>query len=54
VRHCEAYLANHQPEQAVHEFQKILANPGIVQNEIIGVLAHLGLARAYFLAGEHG
>jgi len=49
----EAYLAAHQGSAAVVEFQKILDHPGIVVNEPIGALAHLGLARAYALSGEN-
>jgi serine/threonine protein kinase/Flp pilus assembly protein TadD len=45
----EAYLAAHQGGEAAAEFQKILAWPGVVVNEPIGALAHLGLARAYAL-----
>jgi tetratricopeptide (TPR) repeat protein len=48
----EAYLAAHQGSQATAEFQKILDHPGVVLNEPIGALAHLGLARAYVLQGE--
>jgi serine/threonine protein kinase/Flp pilus assembly protein TadD len=47
----EAYLAAHQGSAAA-EFQKILDHPGFVQNELIGALAHLGLARAYALSGD--
>jgi tetratricopeptide (TPR) repeat protein len=43
----QAYLALAQGGEAAGEFQKILDHPGIVQNEPIGALAHLGLARAY-------
>jgi cytochrome c-type biogenesis protein CcmH/NrfG len=32
--------------------QKILDQSGVVQNEPIGALAHLGLARAYVLQGD--
>jgi predicted Zn-dependent protease len=49
---AEASLAARQGSEAVPEFQKILDHPGIVVNEPIGVLAHLGLARAYVLQGE--
>jgi eukaryotic-like serine/threonine-protein kinase len=49
---AEAYLAARQGSEAVTEFQKILDHPGIVVNEPIGVLAHLGLARAYVLEGD--
>jgi len=48
----EAYLATHQGIEAVAEFQKILDHRGVVMNEPIGALAHLGLARAYALAGD--
>jgi len=47
-----AYLAMRQGEAAAAEFQKILDHPGVVLNEPIGALAHLGLARAYALAGD--
>ena len=48
----EACVAAHQGSAAVSEFQKILAHPGVVQNEPIGALAHLGLGRAYAVAGD--
>jgi len=48
----EAYLAAHQGSEAVVEFQKILHHPGVVVNQPIGALAHLGLARAYVLQGD--
>ena len=37
---------------AAIEFQKILDNPGIVQNGILGALAHLQLARADAATGN--
>ncbi len=46
----EAYVAAHQGGAA--EFQKILNHPGVVENEPIGALAHLGLGRAYALSGD--
>jgi eukaryotic-like serine/threonine-protein kinase len=46
----EAYLAAHQGMAARAEFQKILSHPGLVQNELIGALAHLELGRAYAMA----
>ena len=49
---AEAYLAAHQGSEAAAEFQKILDHRGVVVNEPIGVLAHLGLARAYVLQGD--
>ena len=48
----QAYLAAHQGSEAAVEFQKILDHSGIVLNEPIGALAHLGLARAYVLQGD--
>jgi tetratricopeptide (TPR) repeat protein/predicted Ser/Thr protein kinase len=52
----EAYLTVHQGSEAAAEFQKILDHPGVVVNEPIGALAHLGLARAYALQSQsmHG
>ncbi|MGA7919816.1 MAG: hypothetical protein WCA38_09085, partial [Candidatus Acidiferrales bacterium] len=48
----EAYVAAQQGSAAAAEFQKILNHPGVVGNEPIGALAHLGLARAYALSGD--
>jgi eukaryotic-like serine/threonine-protein kinase len=48
----EAYLASHQGSEAAVEFQKILDHRGIVLNEPIGALAHLGVARAYAMQGD--
>jgi class 3 adenylate cyclase/tetratricopeptide (TPR) repeat protein len=48
----EVYLAAHQGNLAAAEFQKILDHCGVVRNEPIGALAHLGLARAYALQGN--
>ncbi|MDE3137974.1 MAG: protein kinase, partial [Acidobacteriota bacterium] len=48
----EAYLQLHQGQQAAAEFQKIIDHRGVVINEPIGALAHLGLARAEVLAGN--
>jgi eukaryotic-like serine/threonine-protein kinase len=45
-----AYLVARQNSEAATEFQKILDHRGIVQNEPIGALAHLGLARAYAMS----
>src|SRR5271154_4205066 len=47
-----ACLAAGQGPAAAVEFRKILDHPSIVSNEIIGALAHLGLARAYALSGD--
>jgi eukaryotic-like serine/threonine-protein kinase len=49
---ADAYLAGHQGSEAATEFQKILDHRGIVVNAPIGVLAHLGLARASALEGD--
>jgi eukaryotic-like serine/threonine-protein kinase len=57
----EGYLAAHQGVEAAAEFQKILDHPGLVGkvpmsglvgNAPIGALAHLGLGRAYAVAGD--
>jgi len=48
----QAYLAGHQGVEAAAEFQKILDHRGIVFNDSIGALAHLGLARAYAMQGN--
>jgi serine/threonine protein kinase/tetratricopeptide (TPR) repeat protein len=48
----EAYLAARQGSEAAAEFQKILDHPGIVVNQPIAALAHLGLGRAYVLQGD--
>jgi eukaryotic-like serine/threonine-protein kinase len=48
----EAYLAAHQGNAAAAEFQKILDHACVVGNDLIGALAHLGLARAYALSGD--
>jgi tetratricopeptide (TPR) repeat protein len=48
----KALVAEHQGSAAAAEFQKILDHPGVVGNEPIGALAHLGLGRAYALSGD--
>jgi len=48
----EAYLMAGRGADAVREFQKILDHRGVVINEPIGALAHLGLGRAYALQGD--
>jgi eukaryotic-like serine/threonine-protein kinase len=50
----KAYLAARKGAEAAVEFQKILDHRGIVINEPIGALAHLGLARAYALQAGFG
>jgi tetratricopeptide (TPR) repeat protein len=49
----EADLSAKQGPAAVTEFQKILDHSGVVGNEPIGALAHLGLGRAYALLGDN-
>jgi predicted Zn-dependent protease len=48
----QAYLAAKNATAAAGEFQKILDHAGVVGNEPIGALGHLGLARAYSLSGD--
>ncbi len=48
----QAYLAAKNGTAAAGEFQKIIDHAGIVGNEPIGALAHLGLARAYSQSGD--
>jgi len=48
----EAYLVAHNGSAAASEFQKFLDHPGLVINFPLGALAHLGLARAYAMAGD--
>jgi hypothetical protein len=48
----DAYLAAKQGTAAVNEFQKILDHTGVVGNEPLAALAHLGLGRAHSLAGD--
>jgi tetratricopeptide (TPR) repeat protein len=48
----QAYLAAKNGDAAAAEFQKILDHAGVVGNEPIGALAHLGLGRAYSLSGN--
>jgi len=48
----EAYMGAHQAKEAAAEFQKILDHRGVVVNEPIGALAHVGLARAHALQGD--
>ena len=48
----EAYLAAKQGAAAGNEFQKILDHAGLVGNAPLAAFAHLGLGRAYALAGD--
>ena len=47
-----AYLAQRNGPGAAAEFQKFLDHTGIVQNFLLGSLAHLQLARAYVLSSD--
>jgi hypothetical protein len=47
-----AFLVLQRGSEAAAEFQKILDHRGIVLNEPIGALAHLGLARSYAMQGD--
>ena len=47
-----AYLKANQPQLAADEFQKLLQHRGVVLNNPIGALAHLGLARAKLKLGD--
>jgi serine/threonine protein kinase/tetratricopeptide (TPR) repeat protein len=49
---AQANLAAKQGAAAASEFQKILDHSSVVGNAPIGALAHLGLGRAYALAGD--
>ena len=51
---AQAHLAARKGAAAAAEFQKIVDHPGLVLNEPIGALAHLGLGRAYALSGDTG
>jgi tetratricopeptide (TPR) repeat protein len=48
----QSYLAAKDGSAAVTEFQKILDHSGVIGNEPIGALAHLGLGRACALSGN--
>jgi len=48
----QALLAANQGDAAGREFRKILDWPGVVANEPIGALAHLGLGRAQRMSGR--
>ena len=48
----QAYLAARRGNEAAAEFEKIIHWRGVVQNQPIASLAHLGLARAYAMQGD--
>jgi tetratricopeptide (TPR) repeat protein len=48
----EAYLKTGQGQQAAVEFQKLIDHRSIVQNFVLGALAHLQLGRAKIMSGD--
>lgn len=48
----EAYMMAHNGAAAAVEFEKLLSHPGIEQNEILGALSRLQLARAKILMND--
>jgi eukaryotic-like serine/threonine-protein kinase len=48
----QAYLAAHRGTEAAPQFQMMIDHVGAIQNQPQGALAHLGLGRAYVLAGD--
>jgi tetratricopeptide (TPR) repeat protein/predicted Ser/Thr protein kinase len=48
----QAYLKAYNGAAAASEFQKILDHRGIIQNFVLGALAHLQLGRAYAMQGR--
>ena len=49
---AQAYLAMKKGKEAAAEYQKIVDRRALIANFVIGSLAHLGLGRAYALAGD--
>ena len=47
-----SYLAQKNGAAAAAEFQKLIDHPGIVQNFLLGSLAHLQLGRAYAISAD--
>ena len=47
-----AYLQMHEGRLAAAEFEKLLANRGLVGTSVTGALSHVQLARAQRLMGE--
>lgn len=47
-----AHLAAHRDLDAASEFRRVVAHPGVVVSDPVGVLARLQLARALSLAGD--
>jgi len=49
----QAYLLASRGPEAAAEFQKIINHRGVVGNNEIGAVAHVGLARAYAIQGDN-
>jgi eukaryotic-like serine/threonine-protein kinase len=49
---AQSYLAMKKGNEAAAEYQKIVDHRALIANFFIGSLAHLGLGRAYVLAGN--
>jgi predicted Zn-dependent protease len=49
---ARALLMQGKPGAAAAEFQKIIEHPGVVEYNLVGALARLGLAQAYALQGD--
>ena len=47
-----AYLKLQQGQKAAAEFQKLIDHPGVVNNHVMGALAHLQLGRAQAMMGD--
>jgi eukaryotic-like serine/threonine-protein kinase len=48
----QAYLAQKNGAAAAAEFQKLTDHPALIQNGLLGPLAHLQIARAYTMSGD--
>jgi serine/threonine protein kinase len=48
----QSYIAAHLGTEAASEFKKILDHSGVLGNDPLHALSHLGLARAYVLSGD--
>ncbi|WP_158823178.1 winged helix-turn-helix domain-containing protein [Granulicella sp. S156] len=52
IQRAETYVQARQPDMAIAEYKKVLANPGVDGTNPQYVLTHLGLARAYVMEGH--
>jgi len=48
----EAWLALHKGDQASREFEKMIDHRSVLVSDPVSALAHLGLGRAYAMAGD--